>query len=176
MPRNITPMLAYLENEPFENPSWIFEIKWDGFRAIAEVKNAHVNLYSRNFKSFNQRYPTVVEALKRLKINAVFDGEIVILNKKGISDFQSLQNYQKTGEGDLRYYIFDLLYYKDKDLRGHPLMERKQRLQKLLPTDPKSILQYSKHVVGQGKKFFALAKKKNLEGMIAKDGESPYLS
>lgn len=176
MPRNIKPMLAFPAKEPFDHADWLFEIKWDGFRAIAEIDHHQVNLYSRTFQSFNQRFTPIVEELQSLKIQAIFDGEIVVVDEEGKSNFQALQNYQKTGIGDLRYYVFDLLYYKGKDLRSLPLLERKQILQTLLPKSRNSLLLYSDHIITQGKKFFEEVKKKHLEGMMAKNVQSSYES
>jgi bifunctional non-homologous end joining protein LigD len=176
MPTHILPMLSVKVDEPFDKEDWLFEMKWDGFRAIAEVSGDHVNLYSRNFQSFNKRFAPIVEALKKLKIEAVFDGEIVVVNREGRSDFQALQNYQTTGVGDLRYCLFDLLYYKGKDLRSLPLIERKQFLKKIISKGKNSFLHYSDHVLRQGKKLFEAAKKEQLEGIMAKNIHSPYVS
>lgn len=174
-PGQIKPMLAHLVEEAFDNPDWLFELKWDGYRAIADVSNKNVKLYSRNFISFNERFSPIVEALKALQIKAIFDGEIVVINEKGKSDFQLLQNYQKTGIGDIRYVIFDLLYIDGEDLRNLPLIERKSRLKEILPKDH-PLLFYSSHVLEKGKKLFAEIKKNHFEGVIAKRIESPYVS
>jgi len=176
MPHHISPMLAYLVKEPFDGEDWIFEVKWDGFRALAEVNKQRIELYSRTFQSFNTQFAPVVKALKQLSTQAIFDGEIVIVDEKGRSSFQALQNYQNTGKGDLRYYIFDLLYNEGYDLRELPLLERKELLRKVLPEDPESVLQYSDHIAREGKKFFNEAKKNQLEGIIAKEIHSPYVS
>lgn len=176
MPHKIKPMLASLIDKPFDSPDWIFEIKWDGYRAIGEADGKKVQLYSRTFQSFNKIFHPIVEALETLDTQAIFDGEVVVLDKKGKSDFQSLQNYQKTGKGDIRYYIFDVLYFNGRDLRSLPLIERKVQLRTILPKDPRSLLQYSDHIDGQGKKFYAAALKKGLEGIMAKEKQSPYES
>ncbi len=176
MPTDVKPMLAYLIEEPFNNDEWLFETKWDGYRAIAEVKSNHVKLYSRNFQSFNERFAPIAHALKKLGVEAILDGEIVILDKHGKSSFQALQNYQNTGKGDLRYICFDLLYCAGYDLREHPLEKRKQILQALLPKKASSLIQYSPHIVAKGKELFAQAQKKNWEGIIAKDSTSTYQS
>lgn len=172
----IKPMLAYLTDRPFDDAEWLFEIKWDGYRAIAEVNKTKVDLFSRTFKSFNEVFSPIVDALQALHTQAIFDGEIVVLDKNGKPDFQSLQNYQKTGKGDLRYYIFDLLYYQGEDLRSIPLIERKNILKGLLPKSKTSLLQYSDHILAKGIEAFAGAKKMGLEGIIAKRTNSHYLS
>lgn len=176
MPKNIEPMLAHLAETSFDSQDWLFEIKWDGFRAISEIRGEEVKLYSRNFKSFNERFPIIVEALQKLNIQAIFDGEIVILTKEGKSDFQALQNYQTEMEERLRYIIFDLLYYDGVDLRTHKLLERKQILKKILADHEDSILLFGDHILNQGKRLLSEAKKENIEGIIAKKIQSPYQS
>src|SRR5690606_13771855 len=89
----IRPMMARLHDEAFNNPDWIFEIQWDGYRALAEITGKETRLYSRNGLSFQKKYPPIYDALKALKKPMVLDGEIVALNKKGIPDFQLLQQY-----------------------------------------------------------------------------------
>src|SRR5437868_5861750 len=115
-PKNISPMLATLVDKPFDEPGWLYEIKWDGYRAIALCRKAEVDLISRNNKSFNEKFYPVYEAVKALNIDAVLDGEIVVLNESGISRFNSLQNWRSEADGDLVYYVFDLLW-----LNGHNL-------------------------------------------------------
>lgn len=166
-------MLATLVEEPFDKKGWLFEIKWDGYRALA-FKNKTVELGSRNQKSFNTRFPTLVAELKKLPGEMVLDGEIVVLDKKGRSSFQLLQNYQKNKEGPLYYYIFDILAYQGQDLTQTPLFERKKLLKKILSKRSKSSLRYSDHIEEKGKAFFRLATKLGLEGILAKNGASSY--
>ncbi len=174
MPRDISPMLATLTNEPFDNPEWLYEIKWDGYRAVAEVDAKEVRLYSRNHKSFVEKYPVVVKALQELEHEVVLDGEITALDKKGQSHFESLQNYANE-QKLLQYQVFDLLFLDGVDLRELPLAQRKELLQKLIANLPKSsIIKYSDHIVGKGTELFEMATKKGLEGIIAKDGNSRY--
>src|SRR5690606_25675803 len=101
MPSKIKPMLAYLIDKPFDGKEWLFETKWDGYRAIAEIRGDQVELYSRNFLSFNTRFKALIEPLRELAVDAILDGEIVVIDKNGRSSFQDLQNYQKTGQGNL---------------------------------------------------------------------------
>lgn len=176
MLRKVKPTLAFASDKPFDSKEWLFEIKWDGYRAIAEVEDQHVKLYSRNSLSFNQRFPVIIKALQQLHVEAVFDGEIVVLDKQGKSNFQALQNYQKTGKGNLCYYIFDLLYYGGHDLRSLPLLQRKQLLKSLLSSSKELTIRFSEHVLTRGKDFFAAIEKQRLEGMMAKEINSPYTS
>src|SRR5258705_13769189 len=102
-PKTFSPMLATLVDKPFDEPGWLYEIKWDGYRAVAMINKGKVNLISRNNKSFNDKFYPVVDALKKWDINAVIDGEVVVLNDKGISNFGSLQNWRSEAGSPLFY-------------------------------------------------------------------------
>ena len=124
----IRPMVARLVRDPFDREGWLFELKWDGFRAIAERHpGGHVSLYSRNQKDFRKRFRPIAEALAELKRPAILDGEIVALDDHGHSRFEWLVN-RGPQRGTLVYYVFDLLMLDGKDRRQLPLMKRKQRL------------------------------------------------
>lgn len=172
--KNIKPMLATLTEEPFDNEDWVFEIKWDGYRALAYVADGNVQLVSRNNLSFTASYPEVAEALQDMEISAVFDGEIVAFNEKGVPDFQLLQNWQNSRDGQLQFYIFDLLWINGYDVTMLPLTERKRILQAAIPPGH-SVLRYSDHIVHDGKRFFELALEQGLEGIMAKAADSRYL-
>ena len=120
MPHGIKPMLATLVKEPFNHPEWLFEVKWDGYRALAEIQAGKVSLYSRNQISLNQKFLPIAEALQKFGFEAVLDGEIVVVDDQGAPNFQMLQNYQKSGSGHLIYYVFDLLYFQGHDLLTCP--------------------------------------------------------
>jgi bifunctional non-homologous end joining protein LigD len=172
MPLNIKPMLATLVKEPFDHPDWIFEVKWDGYRAIAEIRDEGVSLYSRNHISLNKKFPPIVESLGKFRFEAVLDGEIVVVDDKGHPDFQMMQNYQKSGSGHLLYYVFDLLYFQGHDLTNLSLLRRKELLKKVLPSSPK--IKFSDHVSKEGVLFFNVVKEKGLEGIMAKHSQSAY--
>jgi len=172
MPHNIKPMLATLGKQPFDHPDWIFEVKWDGYRAIAETRGEGVSLYSRNLISLNQKFFPLEESLQKFRFEAVLDGEIVVVDDQGHPDFQMLQNYQKSGAGHLLYYVFDLLYFQGHDLTNLPLLRRKELLKKILPSSPK--IRFSDHVAKEGVSFFNVVKAKGLEGIIAKHSQSTY--
>ncbi|MBV7533777.1 DNA ligase D [Chitinophaga sp. sic0106] len=174
MPKEVQPMLATLTKGPFDKPDWIYEIKWDGYRAVGYLNKSKVDILSRNQISFNAKFTTIVEALKKWNTKAVVDGEIVALNDKGDPDFQALQNFLKTGRSaHIVYYIFDLLWYDGRDLRQLPLLERKQLLERILPQD-NPVLLYSNHITGEGTAFFKAAVARGLEGIMAKAADSPY--
>ena len=172
MPHNVQPMLAIAAGEPFDHPDWIFEVKWDGYRAVAEIRDKVVSLYSRNGISFAKRYSPIVESLQKFGFDAVLDGEIVVVDDQGRPDFQMLQHYQEPGKGHLLYSVFDLLYFRGHDLTNLPLLRRKELLKKILPSDPR--IRFSDHVVKEGVLFYQVAKEKGLEGIIAKQGQSSY--
>jgi bifunctional non-homologous end joining protein LigD len=144
------PMLATLVDKPFDGEDWIFEVKWDGYRALAHKKKK-VILLSRGQKPWNEKFPTIAQELKKIPGQCILDGEIVILDKKGKSNFQMLQNYQKEKKGIPLYYVFDILSYQGKDLT-----------------------KFSGHIEKKGKAFFQKAKKKREEGIIAKKKLSTY--
>jgi bifunctional non-homologous end joining protein LigD len=172
MPRNLRPMLAMPAATPFDHPDWLFEIKWDGYRGIAEVEQGRVRLYSRSNLSYEAQFPALTDALKRLGHNAVLDGEIVVLDESGKAQFQLLQNYGNSGRGALGYYAFDLLYLDGHDLRGLPLLRRKRLLAQVIAGS--SNIKLSEHIVEHGRSFFEVVRQRQLEGIVAKDGKSRY--
>ena len=170
LPHDIKPMMATLVDKAFDREGWLFEVKWDGYRAIAEIEDGKVRLYSRRNKTVNDKYAPVARALEKIKVNTVLDGEIVVLDERGHAQFNYLQNYLNT-KRPLVYYVFDLLYLKDRNLMGLPLRERKALLRKLLPRP--GIVRYSDDSA-EGLGLFEAARKEGLEGIMAKDGASPY--
>jgi len=172
MPHGIQPMLATMARAPFDHPHWLFEVKWDGYRAIAELRDGDVSLYSRNQTPLEKKFFPVVDSLRKLEFDAVLDGEIVVVDAQGRPDFQMLQNYQESGSGHLLYYVFDLLYFEGRDLTGLPLLRRKELLKRILPSSPR--IRFSDHVWKDGVLFFTVAREKGLEGIIAKHSRSMY--
>ena len=173
LPKRLQPMLATLTDAPFDDPDWVFETKWDGFRMIADIAGGKVTLYSRNGKIISDSYRDVAKALEKVKSDAVLDGELVALDARGISHFQLLQNALRA-EAPLRYCIFDVMFAGGEDLRDLPLLERKKRLRRLLPKHP--LLAFSEHRPDSGIAFFHEAQERGLEGIMAKRASSPYLS
>jgi bifunctional non-homologous end joining protein LigD len=167
-------MLAKETPTPFSDKEWIFEIKWDGYRAIAEVDGKDVKLYSRNGNTFNASYPIVVDALKKMKLDATLDGEIVVMDDKGRSNFQLLQYYGTDDEVAIEYRVFDLLSLNGKDTCGLTLIQRKELLEKLLNLKKNDIVKYSDHISTAGEAFFKATEKEGLEGIMAKKADSLY--
>ena len=172
IPKDIKPMLSTLVDEPFSSHDWLYEIKWDGYRAVAYIHQGDVELSSRNLNSFAKTYTPVTNALKELSFSAVLDGEVVAINDKGVPDFQALQNWQNAPVA-LQYYVFDILWVNGYDLTDLPLVKRKEVLQKLLPAG-NEVIKYSDHIVGDGENFYKVAAKQGLEGIMAKKADSTY--
>jgi bifunctional non-homologous end joining protein LigD len=171
MPMDISPMLATLVDKPFDDEGWSYEIKWDGYRALAYLRKGTVELRSRNNKSFDKYYP-VYDALKAWKTDAILDGEIVVLDDKGKSNFSGLQNWRSEADGTLAYYVFDLIWLEGRDVMDVPLSARRALLEKLIPKG--DTIRYSENFETSGTKFFATAKKLGLEGIMAKKIDSVY--
>jgi len=173
LPKYLQPMLATLVDAPFDDPKWVFETKWDGFRMVTEIRNGKVMLYSRNGQVVNERYAGVAKELGKVRHDCVLDGELVAFDAHGRSRFQLLQNALRT-KADLKYCIFDIMFLDGKDLRGSTLLERKEKLKSILPKN--RLLQYSEHRFEHGKRFLKEAKADREEGIMAKRAESTYLS
>jgi bifunctional non-homologous end joining protein LigD len=173
LPKRLQPMLATLTDGPFDDADWVFEDKYDGFRMVAKIEDGKVTLYSRNGKVISNNYIEVAKALEHVKADAVIDGELVALDKKGVSHFQLLQNALRH-EAKLLYCAFDLMFCDGEDIRKLTLLERKARLKKILPGH--KLIEFSRHRKAEGTKFFAEAERKGLEGIMAKRSGSQYLS
>lgn len=168
----VQPMLATLIDKPFDDQNWVYEVKWDGYRALAFMKNGKIELKSRNDKSFNEKFYPVYDTLKSIAINAILDGEIVVLEKNGTANFAALQNWRSEADGDLVYYVFDILWYDGKDLKGLSLLDRKAILKEVIPQNDLILL--SEHFDTSGVGFLNEAKKLGIEGIMAKRKESVY--
>ena len=183
MPSRLEPMLATLGEAPFSDPNWLFEIKWDGVRALAWVADGELTLRARSGQDITRRYPELAALPSALASrDAILDGEIVALDSRGRSNFERLQermhvrapNDSLVSSTPVVYYIFDLSYCGGYDLRAAPLLERKQLLQRVLHSSER--FRYSDHQLERGKELFALAQENDLEGIVAKRVDSPYVS
>ncbi|MGH9715535.1 MAG: DNA ligase D [Candidatus Acidiferrales bacterium] len=181
MPRFIQPALATLVEKPFSGPDWLFEVKWDGVRALACVRNGAVRLWSRSERDITREYPELGNLPQSLNAReAWLDGEIVVLDSDGRSDFQKLQlrfgvrhpTAKLIEQSPVVFYIFDLPYIDGHDLRSVPLSERKKLLRRILRENDR--IRYSDHVVEKGKELFKAAVQRRLEGIVAKKASSPY--
>ncbi|HZR66809.1 MAG TPA: non-homologous end-joining DNA ligase [Terriglobales bacterium] len=183
MPPAISPMLASIAEHPFDDPNWLFEIKWDGYRVVSFIEDGNVRLVSRNHNDLGPRYPELRNLPGMVKAkSAILDGEVVVLDEQGRPSFSLMQ--QRTGirahgrqaaarpDLPILYYVFDLIYLDGYDLRRVPLDNRKRILQKILPQE--GIVRYSDHHAGKGTALFQVAKQKGLEGIVAKKCNSCY--
>lgn len=170
----VSPMLASTSKDLNfkKSADWIYEIKWDGYRAICNHGPKKTTLYSRNGISFTDQFPALVDQLKKLPKPAILDGEVVTLDAEGVSKFQWLQHYDEEPKGDLIFMVFDLLYLDGHSITHLPLTERKELLESLVDGIPQ--LRYSDHVIGTGEALFEEMKERGLEGIIGKKADSHY--
>lgn len=165
--------LATLTEKIPKGKNWIFEIKYDGYRILSYVENGKVKMFSRNNLDYTKKFSSIANALKQIEQeNFVFDGEIVCFDESGKSNFGLLQQNIKSKKENFHYVIFDLLALNGEDLRKLPLIERKEKLERLLYKTEKCLI-YSSHV-DNGEESFKFAKENNLEGIIAKNSNSTY--
>ena len=169
---SLKPMLATLIDKPFDEEGWLYEIKWDGYRAVAFMNKKTIELKSRNDKSFDEKFYPVYDALKAWGVNAIVDGEIVVVNDKGAANFGALQNWRSEADGHLLYYVFDIIWLDGQDLSQLPLTERRKILESLVPAD--SIIHLSNAFDTSATEFLEAAKKMGLEGIMAKRKDSLY--
>ena len=178
-------MLATLVEDPFDDPQWIYEVKWDGYRAVAFVEDGKARLVSRNQNELTAEFPEIASALRSLPLeNAILDGEVVALDEAGRPSFSLMQ--QRTGmthpgartKGNpgvpIVYYAFDLLYLDGHNLMAAELEQRKELLRMVIPQD-QGFLRFSDHYPEQGKALFGVARDKGLEGIVAKLRSGPYV-
>ncbi|HYF66921.1 MAG TPA: DNA ligase D [Ohtaekwangia sp.] len=171
-PEDILPMLATLVDKPFDKKEWLYEIKWDGFRVISYCNEGNISVRSRNNKDFSKKFYPLYQALQQWGVNAVVDGEIVVVNEQGVPDFNALQGWRSEADGQLIYYVFDLLWLDGYDLMNVPLQERKALLKSILPAE--GILRMSESFEASGEEVYAQAEKMHLEGIVAKKADSIY--
>lgn len=184
MPSAIKPMLATLVDDPFSDPDWLFETKWDGVRAVCFISKGRARFVSRNQIEMTGQYPELAGIADQVNASqAILDGEIVALDEHGVSRFQLLQRrLGRKNEGEIRqlasrtriaYYVFDLIHLDGLDLTGCSLLDRKTTLESILK--PSKNVRYSDHIISEGKKLYAEISKVPLEGMIAKRLNSTYV-
>lgn len=177
-PGFIPPQLPKLLDEPVSSDGpWIQEVKFDGYRIQAHVKDGIAKLFTRNGLDWSNKFPLLLRGIEELGVTSgVFDGEIVALDEEGRSHFQGLQGVIKSkDDSGLKYFAFDLLYLEGRDLRELPLLERKNFLKEVLKKAPPGI-QYSEHFEESAKDFFSVSCQHELEGIISKLADSPYRS
>ncbi len=185
MPHAIRPMLAISVDKAFDDEQWLYEIKWDGYRAVAFLDGKALRLVSRNQNDLTKAYPELQEITAHINARrAILDGEIVALDDQGRPSFGLMQQRTGVGEGGRRirrtrddipivYYVFDLLYCDSYNLMQADLEQRKRLLASIVI--PSDVLRCSEHWVGAGTALFSAAAQQGLEGIIAKRRKSCYL-
>ena len=179
-PRFVKPELATLVDAPPEGSDWIHELKLDGYRILALLAGGKSKLYTRRGNDWTDRFPSLARALEAMPIErALLDGEVVVLDDRGVSKFQKLQNaLSDGGDRDVTYFVFDLLHLNGYDLKGVALTERKRLLAGLLEqADPNSArIRLSDHIAGSGADVLARACELGLEGVVSKRADAHYES
>lgn len=177
-PKEIDPQLATLASDIPDGPEWIHEIKLDGYRLQAWIRDGSVILRTRNDKDWTHRFPALARALSALPVtDAILDGEAVVFASDGSTSFQELQEALSAGDTSAtRYCAFDLLWLNGEDLRDLPLEERKARLAEVIPHSSRGTLLFSEDIAQGGQELFDRAKKLNLEGIVSKRRSEPYRS
>lgn len=171
--KKVEVKLAKLSLDIPKSKEYVYEIKYDGYRIVSFIEKGKIKLISRNHNDFSSKFLSVCEDLKFINDNCILDGEIVVFDDKGRSDFSILKSSITNKENNFCYVVFDILFLNGEDLRNKKLFERKEILKKVLLNSPKNII-FSEHIIGNGKKCFNFAKKNNLEGIIAKNINSVY--
>jgi bifunctional non-homologous end joining protein LigD len=173
--------LATLVTEAPAGDDWLHELKFDGYRMLGRLDRGRADFVSRNGKPWTEKLSEVTEAMARIGAGqALFDGEVVVLDADGVSNFQSLQN--ALGDRDrampITYFVFDLIYLNGYDLRQVPLLERKRLLEALLAGQKadRGTIRYSDHVVGPGTEMLRRACRAGAEGIVSKRADSLYVS
>lgn len=165
-------MLCKVADKPFDDAEWAFEIKWDGYRAIADLSKEEIRLYSRNGIDFSKKFKKVTNSLKLQEHQMVLDGEIVAYDDKGKPNFQWLQQIEDTPNLVLAYQVFDLLWLNGYSTQNLSYLQRKELLKDALVEN--EIIKFSDHILEKGKEFFQAANDMGLEGIIAKKADSIY--
>ena len=177
LPGWVAPQLATLVGAAPDGPDWVHEIKLDGYRVLARIERGRARLLTRNRQDWTERFPSVAEAAAALPVKeALLDGEIVALDRSGVSSFQALQQgAEETGGWSLAYVAFDLLFLDGRDLRPRPLVERKKALARLL-RGRRGRLRYSEHFDAPGPEVHRRACRMHLEGIVSKRKQAPYVA
>ncbi|AZO96098.1 non-homologous end-joining DNA ligase [Halocella sp. SP3-1] len=174
----LNPMLLYTREKPFNSRDYIFELKWDGYRCLAYIKQGKVTLQSRNKKYFTYKFPELKDISDLIKTNnAVLDGEICWLNKEGKPDFKKLQGRLSTIKPDkkesISLIVWDLLANNNEDVYHLPLLERKKKLAEIIKKESRLLI-VTPYIDTDGEKMFKFAQDNQLEGIVAKEKNSPY--
>ncbi|TBA80347.1 non-homologous end-joining DNA ligase [Rhizobium ruizarguesonis] len=182
MPDRIDPCLALLKPKPPKGPQWAFEVKWDGYRLAVHIEPSRVRILTRGGHNWTERFPAIAAEASRLPVaTAILDGEAVVFDERGRSDFGRLQQ-SLGGRGGKRMsreavlMAFDLLYFDGRDLTGTELTARRHLLEGLVPAGGEEAIRLSEEIEADGETLLRIACEHDLEGIIAKRRDSPYHS
>ena len=173
----IDPQLASPVDQPPEGKHWIHEIKHDGYRCQVLLELGHARVFTRNGYDWSDRYPSIVRAAAKLPcLSAIIDGEAIVQDQNGASDFDALSSAMRWRADSIILYAFDLMHLSGKDLRQQPLFERRALLKTLLGSDEESRIQFSDEFDGDGDALFQACAQRGLEGIVSKHALAPYRS
>jgi DNA ligase D-like protein (predicted ligase) len=172
----VEPQLLTPTDQPPQRSGWIHEVKHDGYRTLLVIERGNV-CYTRNGFDWNERYPGIISAAGELRCRAaILDGEVIVQDERGVSDFEALSAAIRWLPHTLRFYAFDILHLNGEDLRDQPLLDRRTKLKGLLGRDRTSPLQFSDEFTGDSAAFFRACTKHGLEGVVSKLASSRYRS
>jgi bifunctional non-homologous end joining protein LigD len=175
--RFIDPQLASPVDQPPEGKHWIHEIKHDGYRSQILIERGQVRVFSRNGHDWSDRYPSIIRAAAKLRCkSAIIDGEAIVQNGHGASDFEGLQSALRKHGHNIILYAFDLLHLDGNDLRQQTLLDRRADLHALIGDDDQSLIQFSAEFDGDGVALFKACAERELEGIVSKHSLAPYRS
>jgi len=175
--RFIEPQLAFPVDQPPQGKHWIHEIKHDGYRSQVVIERGQARVFSRNGHDWSDRYPGIVRAAAGLRCNsAIIDGEAVVQDENGVSNFEALGSAIRRQPHSIILYAFDLLHLDGKDLRQETLSERRAVLKNLIGDDAHSRIQFSDEFDGDGAALFKACAEQELEGIVSKHSLAPYRS
>ena len=173
----IEPQLPTLVGQPPGGADWFHEVKHDGYRTLLAINRGGAIAYTRNGYDWTARYPGIIRAATKLSCkSAMLDGEVIVQDARGASDFEALQSGLRTRGAPLIFYAFDLLHLDGRDLRNEPLSERRRKLKNLIKPDPLNVLQFSEEFAGDGAEFFKACAEHQLEGIVSKLATAPSRS
>jgi len=181
MPNRVEPCLALLASKPPKDPQWTYEVKWDGYRLAIHVEPTQVRVITRGGHDWTHRFPSIAQAASWLGGTMILDGEAVVLDEQGRSDFGALQQ-ALGGRGGKRsadeaiFFAFDVVYLDGHDLRRMAFSERRQMLESIIPADSFGAIRLSEAIEADGDELFASACEHGLEGLIAKKLDASYRS
>ena len=177
MAKTIQPMQPKLCRRAFSYGEWLFEPKWDGFRAICFLEKGVVRFVSRNQRSLSERFPVLQVGIQDVEaLTAILDGEIVALDPNGMPLFEGLRSGRKARGCVIVFQAFDLLYLDGQSLVDETVIVRKRMLKKIVKRGARRRFCFTDHILGEGERFFAEVERIGLEGMVAKKIDSVYVS